>query len=1142
MNNTKKTLSILSLLFLTLTGCRLETDIGEYNTIIDAVKGENMNLSVQEDTPYEFTYEVQKNEESVDLQIMISKGPQNGVLKNCFKPVPTKYVCTYHPNKDYYGTDMVYLSTIDGDQKSQDSSHIKIDIQNVNDVPRIGPDQRFQLLSDSNISFSVNQATDPDQSDEQLIYEIVSAPNQGTLTNCFNQSDKTKCQFSIGNFVGETSFTYRVKDLEGTYSEVSIVSFIVSAKPKPSRTLSASISGYFSGALTIKDLPNGVNKSVSAPRQNLVLTSNIKEGSSYNLSLGVSPAISCSGSQLSGVISNNKAVNIHCQKYACTDTNRLKHTKLCQPLANSIGCIDPNLIKTDNSLCGAVIVYGCMNSEASNYNSNANIDNSQCEFIVPKPMRTLTAKVTGVLSQSLRISDPTNQINKVVSSPTNSLLLTNQIREGSQYNLSLSPLSAYSCSSSGLSAIVTTNATITVHCKKYECTDTTKLDHVKTCTTPNNPLNCISYGNVEHKEALCGPTIVSGCTNENAQNYNPDANLDDGNCQLETPKSALKVKLLGLLENNETVIVAGNSTTIELNSSQIGQTILFSDTLPVQGQYSLSINSQPIGHICSSDDLTGNYVGNGQSKTIELTCKMKACLDNSYEEYPSICSGSNSSNCLDLNYLLADNSNLCQTPVVTTSELTKNIVFEEGQNNVQQVNLVLLVDPSDSMDPINQNILTSFHNLIMGLEGYDVKIFGYNLLWGQYNTVGLSTTFKTTYPSTDTRVDNYGLKNSFTGELSITPDMDQSQLQSISSQLQTSVISQQAQTFTNTVESPLCLIHSLEQTLPENNFNNTTVFDRSNPTYYVLPTNEDDTTVACYQKNTYTKNENVQIRQNSETLQVLLNWTDSQGEPKLTYAYVYNSQHLSNMNYTQYTSSFIGCSQSFKNFLSSNSYVNTESISGTCTVRRTTSSRYQSLSSPSANVCTDAFTQNGIQYPNLKNYLEATQPDKIWTDQCTHTTGFSWGSSQLIPYQGTPQGTALKLSQQGPEKRKVMMFHPKSGSSCSQNSTPRLNSFHSLLPDQSQSYDICGMENNISTYVNNMMGFVNQASGFQLVYNFTVPVGASVNSVELVDGNQVTSIDSSSYIATVSGSQVSIELTGNVQLSQGMQINLIIDN
>ena len=146
------------------------------------------------------------------------------------------------------------------------------------------------------------------------------------------------------------------------------------------------------------------------------------------------------------------------------------------------GCTDPDYIEyspgatIDDGSCSELIVEGCMNSDATNYNASANVDNGSCVI--------------------LGCNDPT----------------------AFNYN------TAATADDGSCIPII------------YGCLDSNDVNYYASANTPcdGTAPGCdgtvTTCGGPGTYPGECCEDTVLGCTNPNAPNYNPNANVDDGTC------------------------------------------------------------------------------------------------------------------------------------------------------------------------------------------------------------------------------------------------------------------------------------------------------------------------------------------------------------------------------------------------------------------------------------------------------------------------------------------------------------------------------------------------------------------------------------------------------------------------------------
>jgi len=169
----------------------------------------NYALATSEDVALNFTATAHTDVDLDSLSYSIVTAPTNGTLTNCMAG-NSDLTCTYTPNTNYYGIDSFIYKSNDG---AVDSSHVTVTItvNSINDAPVIGANQAQTTNEDTVLNFTVNSASDVDL--DSLSYSVVTAPSNGTLTNCMSSNGDLTCSYTPNlNFNGVDSITYKTND------------------------------------------------------------------------------------------------------------------------------------------------------------------------------------------------------------------------------------------------------------------------------------------------------------------------------------------------------------------------------------------------------------------------------------------------------------------------------------------------------------------------------------------------------------------------------------------------------------------------------------------------------------------------------------------------------------------------------------------------------------------------------------------------------------------------------------------------------------------------------------------------------------------------------------------------------------------
>jgi hypothetical protein len=113
--------------FLTFLGCRPEQEATEWTTTIKPLIGKNALFSTKMNSAIVVNYEIEKDINSVNLELVVYKKPSNGLLSNCTKTDLT-LSCTYTPKANFTGEDLILFKAKDGDFISSETSQILISV------------------------------------------------------------------------------------------------------------------------------------------------------------------------------------------------------------------------------------------------------------------------------------------------------------------------------------------------------------------------------------------------------------------------------------------------------------------------------------------------------------------------------------------------------------------------------------------------------------------------------------------------------------------------------------------------------------------------------------------------------------------------------------------------------------------------------------------------------------------------------------------------------------------------------------------------------------------------------------------------------------------------------------------------------
>jgi len=175
----------------------------------------NMTISTNEDTPYEFGLDV-SDAEGDGLVVTILSGPVHGSLNIVGTTV------TYTPAENYHGPDEFTYKVNDGEYDSEVAT-VAITVIPVNDAP-VASGATYDLVENGNIVFNLD-ASDVDG--DTLSFSVTAEPLHGSL-ECVG----AVCTYTpMPGWYGEDSLSFKAND--GTLdSNEAVVTFRVAALPR----------------------------------------------------------------------------------------------------------------------------------------------------------------------------------------------------------------------------------------------------------------------------------------------------------------------------------------------------------------------------------------------------------------------------------------------------------------------------------------------------------------------------------------------------------------------------------------------------------------------------------------------------------------------------------------------------------------------------------------------------------------------------------------------------------------------------------------------------------------------------------------------------------------------------------------------
>lgn len=200
-------------------------------------------VSTNEDTTLNFTLNAGADVDGDTLSYIKVSDPAAGTL-SCSGG--TSRNCTYTPVANDNGSYTFTYKVNDGALDSAIAT-VTINISAENDAPVMVGNQSLATNEDTNLALTLSGATDIDTPAGSLQYKLITAPANGTLSNCITtgsySSDITCDYLPNANFNGTDSFTYRANDTitdSATDSTVTITVNAVNDAPTLAATQSVS--------------------------------------------------------------------------------------------------------------------------------------------------------------------------------------------------------------------------------------------------------------------------------------------------------------------------------------------------------------------------------------------------------------------------------------------------------------------------------------------------------------------------------------------------------------------------------------------------------------------------------------------------------------------------------------------------------------------------------------------------------------------------------------------------------------------------------------------------------------------------------------------------------------------------------------
>jgi len=192
------------------------------------------SVATNEDTVLNFSLNAGTDVDADSLTYIITSSPALGTL-SCIGG--TNRSCTYTPVANDNGSYTFTYKVNDGTVDSALAT-VTISVSATNDAPTMIANQSETTNEDTAINFTLNGANDIDIPAQTLSYKIISAPLNGTISNCINTTafvNDLTCTYTPNlNFNGTDSFTYRASDgVTGSSTDSTVTLNVTAVNDSP---------------------------------------------------------------------------------------------------------------------------------------------------------------------------------------------------------------------------------------------------------------------------------------------------------------------------------------------------------------------------------------------------------------------------------------------------------------------------------------------------------------------------------------------------------------------------------------------------------------------------------------------------------------------------------------------------------------------------------------------------------------------------------------------------------------------------------------------------------------------------------------------------------------------------------------------